>query len=602
MRPLIESVEFSQEERIQHAKKYLPIFTGEEEHIKNPIKTSRFTEMDSLEEYHVPLKDGDILGIIKSKTVLDFDINFRSQERLVSMFRQMSIDPLIDQGVTQICDEAMSFNYSPDSEPMKLIINKQKLERKGFWSEKIDKSIQSSYEDVLALLDFRQKGWDYFHRWFVDGKIFFELIFNKGEREIKEIKLLSPYNIMKIKSKNISYYLYDETREQEVLRRNMIEDDAYLDQNSIPIVNYNNVYKNNSTEQVKLIPEKYVIAVESGIKPFGYPMSPLYYVRKNLNQLQLLQDAMVVYRISRAPERRAIYVDVGNNRPAQVKQIMNEVAKEFKQKLVFDQRTGNILDHRHVFATTEDFFMPRYGNGQTTEIKTLPGGENLGKIQDIEYFLEQTYRSLKIPLSRFGLGDTSIVNFGNEASIERDEITFSKYIKRLRLQFNKIIWGLLQRQLLCRNVIKLPSEFKILKEGLYLHYEGENYYSDIQRMDQYQRKISIFQQLEPTIDSGRLSEFQAYRDVFGMSEDDVSDMYNEKSDMVKMKLDWLNDNLENLKAIAKIEGDLALLQNPELLVKIEELRQKSDFTKEKYGNEFPDTHEENNKDMVGVNT
>jgi hypothetical protein len=578
MRPLLEEKEFTQNERMRFAEKFLPIFSGEEEQLKDPVKTSRFQETDPMEEFHIQLSDGDTLGFIKSKTQLDFDSNFRSQERLTSMFRQMALDPVVDQGLTQICDEAMSFNHSPDSEPMKLMVNKEKLARAGLYSEQLETKIYECYEEVLGMLDFREKGWEYFHQWFVDGKIFFELVFDQGEKSIQEVNLLSPYNIMKVKARGKYYYLYDGSKEKEVLRRNMLEDDAYLDDLKIPIVNYQaEQARMNQGEKIKLIPEKYVIAIESGIRPFGYPLSPLYYVRKNLNQLQLLQDAVVVYRISRAPERRVIYVDVGSLRQSEVKQAMNEVAKEFKQKLVFDQRTGNILDHRHVFATTEDFFIPRYGNGQTTQIDTLKGGEQLGKIQDMEYFLEQTYRAMKIPLSRFGLGETSVVNIGNDSAVQRDEITFSRYIKRLRHQFIKLIWGLLQRQLLCKNVISLPSEFRTVKLCLHLFFEGENYYADLQRMDQQQKKFTLYQQVEPLIDSGRISEFQAYRDILGMSHEDVQIMYSEKSQAVAMKLEWLNANLEMLREIAKIEGDLAMLQNPELQVKTEMLKQKAEF-------------------------
>lgn len=584
MQTLLEQKEFTQAERIKFAEKFLPNFTKQDQENFNPVKTSRFQEDDPLEEYHVSLADGDTMGFIRSKTYMDFEANFRSQEKLTSLFRQMSLDPVVDQGLTQICDEAMNFNHSPNSQPMKLMIDRGKISDLGMYSDTLESKIYECYDDVLSMLNFKERGWEYFKQWYVDGKIFYELVFDsvKGEKEIKDVRLLSPYNILKVKSQGKYYYLYDESNEQEVLRRNALEDDSYIEK--IPVVSYNGRDVLTGKDKIKLIPEKYVIAVESGIKPFGYPLSPLYYIRKILNQLQLLQDAVVVYRISRAPERRVIYVDVGELRSAEVKQAINEVKKEMKQSLVFDQRTGKILDHRHIMATTEDFFLPRYSNGQTTQIDTLKGGENLGKIQDMEYFLEQTYRAMKIPLSRFGLGESAIVNIGNDSSVQRDEITFSKYIQRLRSQFNKLIWGLLQRQLLCKNVISTPSEFSKLKVYMTLQYEGENYYSDLQRLDQQQRKFTIFQQVEPLIDSGRISELTAYRDILGMSYEDVQTMYEEKSKAVVLKLQWLQDNMVELEEIARIEGNLALLQNPELQVQIEMMKQNEENRKESSNN------------------
>lgn len=577
--PLLEEKEFTQPERMKFAEKLLPIFTHEEEQLKNPVKTSRFSDDENFEEYHISLQNGDTLGFIKSTDHVDFEANFRSQEKLVSTFRQMAMDPWIDQGKNQIVDEAMSFNFSPDSKPMKLMLNVKSLTKMGLFTDNIERKIYDCYEDVLGLLDFTERGWEYFNQWFTDGKIFFELVFDKGEKEIQEIKLISPFNILKVKHKEKFYYLYDETKEREVRRRHMLEDDTYLETSSIPIVNYKN-YNSKKDEEIKLIPEKYVIAVESGIKPFGYPLSPLYFVRKLLNQLQLLQDAVVVYRISTAADRQVIYVDVGNIHNSKVEQVVKQIAKEFKQKLVYDHRTGNILDHRHVTATTESYVIPRYGNGQSTEVKTLPGGDQLGKIQDVQYFLEQTYRAMKIPLSRFGLGDSSIVNIGNDSSVERDEITFSKYIKRLRQQFNKLIWGLLQRQLLCKNVIAKPSEFKKMKLALSLHFEGENYYDDLQRLDTYQRKLTMYQQAEPLIENGKLSETQVCRDILGMSVEDIEKRDDERVEDLARNLAWVEANLVMLEKMATIEGNLELLRNPQLQLEFEQLKVQQDFTDE----------------------
>jgi hypothetical protein len=462
---IVEEKQFTNTERMKFADKFLPILSGEEESIKSAIKTSRFSEDDPLEEYHASLPNGDVLGFIRNKTSLDFDYNFREQERTIDVYRKMALHPVVEQGLDQICDEAMNFSSDPDSQPIKLVLNTERLEKMGI-SEDTQSHIKDEYTNVLNLLDIREKGWDYFHQWYVDGRIYFELIFHEGEREIKEVKPISPYSIMKVKVKkkigeddkkapkytHNYFYIFDSTPEKEKLRKFQNGDYSSNDITDIDVVNY---HQNGSDfyekKNLKLIPEKYVICVESGIKsPGGFPISRLHFVRKYLNQLMLLQDAVVVYRISRAPERRAIYVDIPRHvRHTEIKQTMNDIAKEFKQKMIFDQRTGMVLDHRHVFATTEDFFIPRFDGNRTAEIDTLPGGENLGKMADVEYFLRETYRSMKVPLSRF-FDDQALVSLGNDNTVARDEITFHKYTKRLRRQFGILIWKIFEIQLILK--------------------------------------------------------------------------------------------------------------------------------------------------------
>lgn len=599
---LLEEKEFSNAERERFAKRELPIFTDYQEALQSKVKTSQFSYEDPLEEYSHTIKDENSLKHLKSRTSLEYDTNFRQQERTVDIYRKMAKHPEVEQALTHICDEAMNFSTEPNSEPMQLVMNTDNLIQKGY-TEETQLKIRSEYKKILRLFDFKDQGWKLFHQWYVDGKIFFELVFHKGEDEIKQIRLISPYNIMKIKVRRTVgrdtdgypkyeysyYYLYDQTPDKASLRKYMSGDYTTNELSDVDVVNYQlNDPEEYDRKPLKIIPEKYVIAVESGLKGTnGFPISQLQFARKYVNELMLLQDAMVVYRLANQNPRMFVYVDMPNyaRHHAEQQQIINGIAKQFKQKLIYDQRTGTVLNHRYHPATTEQYYISRFDGQKTAEINFTEGGQHLGKMADVEYFRREVYRALKVPLSRF-FEDETLVNLGNDESTARDEMTFSKYIQRLRQQFNKIIWLALQRQLQFKNIIDTVEDFKDLMEECHLKYEGENHYSELKKLQLDQYRWNIFQQLSPTADEGLIPYEYLYKNVLNWTDEEIKSVSDMKERQLDRDLEYETRVYDKKMELARMRADIELTSSPELQVEVAMLEMKNDFTKEKYGDDY----------------
>ena len=602
MKLLVEEKEFNNAERMRFARKELPIFTDYEEDLASNVRTSQFSYEDPHEEYSQDVRDENTLKHLKSRTSLDHDTNFRQQEQTVDIYRKMSLHPAVEQALTHICDEAMNFNTEPNSEPMQLVMNTDNLIKKGY-SEETQIRIREEYKKILRLFDFKDKGWDLFHQWYVDGKIFFELVFHKGEKEIKDIRLVSPYNLMKIKvRKRVGvdsegytnyefdyYYLYDQSPDKANLRKYMSGNYTTNELSDVDVVNYQfNDSEIYDSKPLKIIPEKYVLAVESGLKGTnGFPISRLQFARKYVNELMLLQDAMVVYRLANQNPKMFVYADMPDyaRHHAEQQQIMSNIAKQFKQKLIYDQRTGTVLNHRYHPATTEQYYIARFQGQKTAEVQFSEGGQHLGKLNDVEYFLREVYRALKVPLSRFFDQDT-LVNLGNDETAARDEITFSKYIQRLRMQFNKIIWGALQRQLILKGIAGSVDEFKDLKDECHLKYEGENHYSESKRLQLEQTKINMALQMEPAVDSGFIPKEYVYKEVLGWTDEQIKAQSEMKERDVDRELEYQTRVYDRKMKMAQMAADVELAANPELQIELEMIKMKNDFTKEKYGDDY----------------
>lgn len=589
-----EEDEFSEKERLEFAK-YLPPMNRQEEDEVSNTKTSKFTTDEPSEEFHINVNNEDVLGFVQQKNTIDFVAEFDQYIKYIYMWRRMALHPIADDCLDHICDEAMNFNNSPDLEPMKLLMNSSKLSEMGI-SENTQKSILECYNEILMYLDFRKKGWGIFKDWYVDGRLYVELVYNKGEKDLKTVNIIPPENIVLIRiykrdangDKNYQdyeeFYVYDSTPEKEKLQRFRDGEFNNADLYGMQYVNYSyNSPEYYTNTPLKIIPKKYVLFIESGLKD---SISRMQLSRKYLNQLVLLQDSMVVYRISRASEKRMIYVDVPEYiKPADVKRTVNLVRNEFKQDLAYDRVTGMILNDRHIAAVTEDNFIPRYGGQKSAEVDVLPGGDNLGQISDVEYQLKETVRSFKVPLSRF-FDDQTLVNLSSDYNASNDEITYQKYIKRLRdLSINSMIFDLLRIKLIGRNIVSNPSEFYYIRQYMSIEYVDENFYSEIKRMELENSQLSMFQNFMLEVNNGNLSRDFAYRKSFGMTSHEIDTIDSEIIEDSKKLSDRDEKRHEYLMKSAQLQAELELEGSAQLQIELRDIEGRIDHTAEKYGND-----------------
>lgn len=399
----------------------------------------------------------------------DIDGNqFKSDSELIMKYRNISAYPEVDAAIEDITNEAIS---SVGADVVKLELDD--LEQ----ADNVKKLIQAEFDTVLKLLDFTDMSYDLFRRWYIDGRLFHHVIIDKnGENGIKALRQIDPTKIRKVK---------------EVIK----EKDATTGADLIREVQEYYLYQDeehvNNSEGLKISTDA-IIQVNSGLlndtrdKVVGYLNKAL----KPLNQLSMMEDSLVIYRVSRAPERRIFYIDVGNLPKGKAEEYLNNTMNKYRNKIVYDPATGEIKDQKDHKSMMEDFWLPRREGGRGTEITTLPGGQNLGEIEDILYFQKKLYKSLNVPMSR--LEPDSAFNIGRSSEITRDELKFQKFIDRVRTKFSKLFLEVLKRQLILKKII-VPSDWKNIKEDLDIVFVKDNYYSELKDAEILKERVETLQ-------------------------------------------------------------------------------------------------------------
>jgi hypothetical protein len=404
------------------------------------------------------------------------DINgdqFKNDSDLILKYRNISTYPEIDAAIEDITNEAVTSDESGEIVTMNL----DGLEQ----PDNVKKLIQEEFDKVLSTLDFNNRGYDLFRRWYTDGRLFFHVIINPKHPEagIVELKQIDPMKIRKVKEVE---RVKDPATGAELVRE---VGEYYL---------YQDEAMNNIGEGLKISTDA-IIQVNSGLlnenrdKVIGY----LHKALKPMNQLSMMEDSMVIYRISRAPERRIFYIDVGNLPKGKAEEYLNNTMNKYRNKIVYDPTTGNIKDERDHKSVMEDFWLPRREGGRGTEITTLPGGQNLGETEDVEYFQKKLYRSLNVPLSR--LEQDSAFNVGRSSEITRDELKFQKFIDRVRNKFAGLFFQALERQLILKKVI-VPSDWSTIKSEIMIEFAKDNHYAELKDAEILKERIETLQVLD----------------------------------------------------------------------------------------------------------
>ena len=444
------------------------------ERAKKVPKGPSFVQKDSMDGSQ-PIVGGGYYGYS-----VDFDGTVRNEYELITRYREMVLQPECDSAVDDIVNETICGNF--DDVPVEVELSNLKQ------SDKIKKLIREEFTEILRLLDFDNRSYEIFRRWYVDGRLFYHKVIDpKNPRGgLTELRYIDPRKIRKVTE-------YQQKRPEQLRGEDI---NTQLTQKAAEYYLYNPKGLKNSTNQGMKIATDSVTYCHSGIQDLNKNMtlSHLHKAIKAVNQLRMIEDSLVIYRLSRAPERRIFYIDVGNLPKNKAEQYLREVMGRYRNKLVYDANTGEIKDDKKFMSMLEDFWLPRREGGRGTEISTLPGGQNLGELEDVKYFQKKLYRALNVPESR--LESDSSFNVGRSAEITRDEVKFQKFVTRLRKKFSDIFNDLLKTQLVLKGVISI-EEWDEYKEHIQYDFVADNYFSELKEQEIMNERMALVAQMDP---------------------------------------------------------------------------------------------------------
>jgi hypothetical protein len=470
----------------------------------------------------VPPTDDDGAGYVTSAHGGYFghyvDISGQNEAKdnvqLIKKYRSIATHPEVDQAIEEICNEAIvtGDNISP------VELN---LENSGL-SAGIKKKITVEFDNICSMLNFKELGHDIFRSWYIDGRAYHHLMVDEKNTKagIQEIRYIDSTKIRKVK--NVKY------KEDAPTGAKVVDtvEEFYIYNNSPKSRGATNPTSGITTNGIKLSPDS-ISYVTSGLLDEGRTkvVSYLHKAIKSVNQLRMMEDSLVIYRLARAPERRIFYIDVGNLPRGKAEQYMKDIMARYRNKLVYDANTGQIKDDRKHMSMLEDFWLPRKEGGRGTEISTLPGGQNLGEIDDILYFQKQVFRALNVPADR--LEQESSYALGRSTEIQRDEVKFQKFINRLRTRFSKLFMEILHKQLVLKGIIT-EEDWSDIKENIFVDYQKDNHFSELKSLEMMRERMNIIDQSSQYI--GQLySKEYLMREVLKLSEEEIARMQKEIS-------------------------------------------------------------------------
>ena len=405
-------------------------------------------------------------------TYIDMEGSAKNDIELISRYRQMALYPECELAVDDIVNDAIV----SDRENSPVSINLENLNL----SPDIKEKITENFNEIVDLLNFKEFGFDIFRKWYVDGRIFYHIIIDQNNPK-KGILELRPLDSLKIKK--IRQVLPPKTQDPKA--QPIIEEYfAY---------NEHGVDGKKGGQIVRIAPDS-IAYNHSGLLNADKTLvlSYLHKAIKPLNQLRMIEDAVVIYRITRAPERRIFYIDVGNLPKLKAEQYLRDIMTRYKNKLVYDANTGEVRDDRRHQSMLEDYWLPRREGGRGTEITTLPPGENLGELADVEYFQKKLYKSLNVPVSR--LEQDAGFQLGRSTEISRDEVKFSRFIERLRNRFNGIFNTCLEKHLILKGIITL-NDWRMIQHGIHYEWQTDSHFAELKEAEMLQERLNLLQSM-----------------------------------------------------------------------------------------------------------
>ena len=473
-------------------------------------KSSKVKELPSF----VPKTDEDGSGVIQAGghfgAYIDMDGDkFKNEVDLILKYRDIASQPECDAAVEDIINESIVGNN--DEAPVNLVLDELEI------SDKLKEAVKFEFDTVLKLLNFNAYAHDIYRKWYIDGRLPYHIIIDKNspKKGIQELRYIDPTKLRKVKEV--------EEKQDPKTGAKIIEksDEFFLFQDKL---------MSGAEQGLKIYPDAIAYCTSGQMDPGRKRiLSYLHKALKPVNQLRMMEDSLVIYRISRAPERRIFYIDVGNLPKGKAEEYLRGIMNQYRNKLVYDAKTGDIKDDKKHMSMLEDFFLPRREGGRGTEITTLPGGENLGQIDDIIYFQKKLYKSLNVPMNR--LEQEAQFSLGRSSEITRDEVKFKKFIDRLRKRFSDLFIQLLKTQLLLKGIMT-KEDWAEWKESISFDYIEDNYFSELKEAEMYRERFEMLSSLDEFMGTF-ISKEWVQKNILRFNDDDIETMQKQIDDEEK---------------------------------------------------------------------
>ena len=459
-------------------------------------------------------------------TYVDTDNQARNEYEMIRRYRDMALHPEVDSAVDEVVNE---FVVS-DAHDTPVEVNLDNLDA----GMGIKKKVRDEFEYLKRLLNFDNRAHEIVRSWYIDGRLYYHKVIDleNPKKGITELRYIDPMKIKKVRQK------LDQKKNLDSLQRQAIKGTA-LEYEYGTFVDYylynpKGFYKGgvlgpvgdmSLSQGVKMAIDS-ITFCPSGLQDLNKRMTLgfLHKAIKSLNQLRMIEDSLVIYRLSRAPERRIFYIDVGNLPKVKAEQYLRDVMSRYRNKLVYDANTGEMRDDKKHMSMLEDFWLPRREGGRGTEITTLPGGQNLGELKDVEYFKKKLYNSLNLPPSRL-TDDNKGFNLGKTTEVLRDELKFTKFIGRLRKRFSEMFQDMLKTQLILKGVIA-PEDWEDMKEHIQYDFLFDNHFNELKNIEMFNQRIATVTQMDPFVGK-YFSVAHVRREVLGQTNRDMRELDKE---------------------------------------------------------------------------
>ena len=507
------------------------------------LKRKEEEKVDQIPSFTVPANEDGATTISSSafySQTIDLDGITKNEVELITRYREMAMQPEIESAIEDIINEAIVQN--DDGKSVDIVTDKI-----AKMSDKLRDAIESEFKVVLKLLNYNNMASDIFRRYYVDGRLFYHAIIDitNPKKGIQELRYVDPRKIRKIR----------EVKKQKDKETGV---EVVTDVSEYYIYNDRMVSGTTATSNVqgiKIAPDS-VININSGLMDArrAVVLSYLHKAIKPLNQLRMIEDASVIYKLSRAPSRRVFYVDVGDMPKPKAEQYLRDMMTKYRNKLVYDATTGEVRDDRKHLSMLEDFWMPRRNNGTTTEIKTLESLDNFSNMDMVEYFERKLYKSLNVPVNR--LDPQNVYNVGRSSEITRDELKFAKFIDKLRNKFSDMFDQIMRIQLVLKGVCT-EEEWEEYKEGVFYDFVKDNNYSELKEAELMQGRLGILGIIDPYVGKYYSKEW-IQRNVLRLNDDEIRHMSKE---METEKKEDIKNQEEDQSNQIKLQAQAAELQS-----------------------------------------
>lgn len=439
-----------------------------------------------------------------TSSYVNLDNGARNEAELVTKYRKLSLQPEVEAAVDEIVNEAIS--YAPEGRIVDIILDDAPI------PDEIKQVVREEFDNVLGLMDFSRRAYEIFRQWYVDGRIFYHAIVDNSNlsKGLVEMRFIDPRNLRKIKQINPPRKDLDGNVKQQILDYFIYSPRGFDTAKGAGFVSNQNEIK---------ISRDSIISSTSGLldETGQYVLSYLHKAMKAANQLRTLEDALVIYRLARAPERRIWYVDVGTLPKPKAEQYVRDMMVKHKNKLSYDAATGEVRDDRRFMTMLEDYWIPRREGGKGTEIDTLPAGQSLGEIEDVEYFLKRLYDALGVPESR--INPDQPFNMGKTEEVSRDELKFAKFIQRLRMRFSEIFLQALEKQIVLKNIM-LWDDWKQIQGKIRFNFISDNEFAALKELEVLTLRLETLPLIQPFVGAYFSNEY-VRKKVLGQTDEDI---------------------------------------------------------------------------------